>query len=143
MNKIPAPYIRQVLLLLLIAVIFGVLFWNYSFSTRVAGRLYYLYPLAQAVAIFDGTAQLEPQTGHTGTDAVVVPDYHAAVVLGCQDDAGACGGIDEQLRRLFQCATRYSVAGKQVRIELMTPDNIKTLTSRGVDTAQYFLGMPR
>lgn len=141
MNKIPAPYIRQILLLLLIAVLFGLLFWNLQFFIPAVLGAYTLYILSRRPLW-----HLTQKRGWNRKLAIAVlmilsfliimlPMFwvfkmlqgHVVQLLSNSDH------LFTNAQAVIQSLeTRYGV-------ELMTSDNIQTLTGWGVNLAQGFI----
>lgn len=141
MNKIPAPYIRQVLLLLLIAVIFGVLFWNLQFFIPALLGAYTLYilsrrPLKYLTERWKWSRKLAiPVLMLLSFLIIMLPLFWIFKMLQGRvlDLLGNSNDLFSNAQRVIQSLeNKYG-------IELMTPENIQTLTSWSIQTAQYFL----
>lgn len=141
MKQIPNAYIRQILLLLLIAILFGILFWNLKFFLPSVLGAYTLYILLRKPLFY--------LTGHwkwnkmLSTAVLMILSFLMLLLpmfwlFGLLEEHLL--GLLNNSESLFQHAesiiqtleTRYS-------IELLTPDNIKSLANWGVQGAQYIL----
>jgi predicted PurR-regulated permease PerM len=138
MNKIPGPQIRQVLLLLLIAAIFGVLFWNLRFFIPALLGAYTLYVLLRGPLFF----LVAKWKWRKKVAAAVLLFLSLIVVL---TPAWWIFGMLE--KRLLALLTNSDAllqnAGTLIRsletrfgIALLTPENVKSLTDWGVTEAQ-------
>lgn len=141
MNKIPGIQIRQFLLLLLIAVIFGVLFWNLRFFIPALLGAYTLYVLLRGPLFF----LMHRWKWKKKLAAAVLLVVSFLLVLA---PAYWIFGLLEQ--RLLELLTNSDAllqnAGEFVRklearfdIALLTPDNLQNLTGWGVREAQYIV----
>lgn len=141
MNKIPAPYIRQTLLLLLISLIFGVLFWNLQFFIPAVLGAYTLYILTRSPLFY-----LIERRGWNKTLATVVlmalsfliimlPMFWVFKML-----EGHVLNLLNNSDSLFANAQRViGVIEAKYGIEIMTPENVRSLTGQGVHLAQSIL----
>lgn len=138
MTKIPGIQIRQVLLLLLIAVLFGVLFWNLQFFIPALLGAYTLYVLLRGPLHFLMTRWNWKRK--MAAAALLLASF--AVIMA---PASWLFGMLEQ--RLLSLLTNsddlLQHAGDLIRnletrfgIELLTNDNIQGLTGWGVREAQ-------
>lgn len=138
MNKIPGIQIRQVLLLLLIAAIFGVLFWNLRFFIPALLGAYTLYVLLQSPLQFLVTKWKWRKK--VAVAALLLVSFIAVLA-----PASWIFGLLEQrlLSLLTNSDNLLQNAGNFIRkleerfgIALLTPDNIQGLTDWGVQEAQ-------
>lgn len=138
MNKIPGIQIRQILLLLLIAAIFGVLFWNLRFFIPALLGAYTLYVLLQSPLQF----LVEKWKWRKKVAVAVLLLVSFIVVLA---PASWIFGMLEQrlLALLTNSDNLLQNAGNFIRkleerfgIALLTPDNIQGVTGWGVREAQ-------
>lgn len=138
MNKIPGIQIRQVLLLLLIAAIFGVLFWNLRFFIPALLGAYTLYVLLQSPLQFLVTKWKWRKK--VAVAALLLVSFIAVLA-----PASWIFGLLEQrlLSLLTNSDNLLQNAGNFIRkleerfgIALLTPDNIQGLTDWGVHEAQ-------
>lgn len=138
MNKIPGIQIRQVLLLLLIATIFGVLFWNLRFFIPALLGAYTLYVLLQSPLQFLVTKWKWRKK--VAVAALLLVSFIAVLA-----PASWIFGLLEQrlLSLLTNSDNLLQNAGNFIRkleerfgIALLTPDNIQGLTDWGVQEAQ-------
>lgn len=138
MNKIPGIQIRQVLLLLLIAAIFGVLFWNLRFFIPALLGAYTLYVLLQSPLQFLVTKWKWRKK--VAVAALLLVSFIAVLA-----PASWIFGLLEQrlLSLLTNSDNLLQNAGNFIRkleerfgIALLTPDNIQGLTDCGVQEAQ-------
>ncbi|MBL7781005.1 MAG: AI-2E family transporter [Saprospiraceae bacterium] len=141
MNKIPAPFIRQILLLLLIALIFSVLFWNLQFFIPAVLGAYTLYILTRSPLFY-----LIERRGWNKTLATVVlmalsfliimlPMFWVFKML-----EGHVLNLLNNSDSLFANAQRVIGAIEaKYGVEIMTPDNVRSLTGQGVHLAQSIL----
>ncbi len=138
MNKIPGSQIRQVLLLLLIAAIFGVLFWNLRFFIPALLGAYTLYVLLRGPLFF----LVAKWKWRKKAAAALLLFLSLIVVLA---PAWWIFGMLE--KRLLSLLTNSDAllqnAGTLIRsletrfgITLLTPENVKSLTDWGVMEAQ-------
>lgn len=141
MNKIPGIQIRQVLLLLLIAAIFGALFWNLRFFIPALLGAYTLYVLLRSPMVF-----LITKWGWKKKAAVVVLLIASfAVILA--PAYWIFGMLEKRLLELLMNSDNLlQNAGNLVRklearfgIALLTPDNIQGLTDWGMHEAQHIV----
>ena len=141
MNRIPGIQIRQVLLLLLIAAIFGALFWNLRFFIPALLGAYTLYVLLRGPMVF-----LMTKWGWKKKAAVVaLLILSFAIILA--PAYWIFGMLEKRLLELLMNSDNLlQNAGDLVRkleerfsIALLTPDNIQGLTDWGVHEAQHIV----
>ena len=141
MNKIPGIQIRQVLLLLLIAAIFGVLFWNLRFFLPALLGAYTLYVLLRSPLQY-------LITNWKWRKKVAIAVLLIVSFLVVLAPAWWIFGMLE--KRLLELLTNSDnllqnaeglIRNLETRfgIALLTPDNIKGLTDWGVREAQYIV----
>jgi predicted PurR-regulated permease PerM len=141
MNRIPGIQIRQVLLLLLIAVIFGVLFWNLRFFIPALLGAYTLYILLRSPLFF-------LMTKWKWRKQIAVAVLLLMSFLVVLAPAYWIFGMLE--KRLIEILTNsdnlLQNAGDFIRkletrfgIALLTPDNIQGVTDWGMQEAQQIL----
>ncbi len=141
MYKIPAPYIRQVFLLLIIVLIFGVLFWNLQFFIPAVLGAYTLYILTRNPLFF-----LTDRRKWNKTISIIVlmvlsflvillPMFWVFKML-----EGHVINLLNNSDNLFANAQRVVLSiENKYGVELMTPENVRSLTGRGVGLAQNIL----
>lgn len=141
MNKIPAASIRQTLLLLLIALIFGLLFWNLQFFIPAVLGAYTLYILTRSPLIF----LTERRKWNNALSVallmilsfliIMLPMFWVFKML-----EGHVMALLNNSDNLFSNAQRViqSIENKY-GVELMTPENVRSLTLRSVSLAQGIL----
>lgn len=141
MNKIPALHIRQILLLLLIAVIFGVLFWNLRFFIPAALGAYTLYILSRRPLWYlTNRRQWNKKLAMAALMLlsflmIMLPMFwvfkmlegHVVQLLSNSTDL-----VSNAQRAIQSLESRYD-------LELMTPENVQGITDWGVDLAQGFI----
>ncbi|HRI60047.1 MAG TPA: AI-2E family transporter [Saprospiraceae bacterium] len=141
MNRIPGIQIRQVLLLLLIAAIFGVLFWNLRFFIPALLGAYTLYVLLRGPMVFLMTKWGWKKKAAVGVlllvsfAVILAPAYwifgmlekRLLELLTNSDDL--LQNAENLIRKL---EGRFNIA-------LLTPDNIQGLTDWGVHEAQHIV----
>lgn len=138
MNKIPGIQIRQILLLLLIAAIFGVLFWNLRFFIPALLGAYTLYVLLQSPLQF-----LVTKWKWRKKVAVAVLLLVSFIVV-LAPASWIFGMLEQRLLALLTNSDNLlQNAGNFIRkleerfgIALLTPDNIQGVTGWGVREAQ-------
>lgn len=141
MNKIPGIQIRQVLVLLLIAAIFGVLFWNLRFFLPALLGAYTLYVLLRGPMVF-----LMTKWGWKKKAAVVVLLIVSFVVI-LAPAYWIFGMLEKRMLELLTNSDHLlQNAGNLIRkleerfgIALLTPDNIQGVTDWGVHEAQHIV----
>ncbi|MCC6282938.1 MAG: AI-2E family transporter [Saprospiraceae bacterium] len=141
MKQIPGSQVRQILLLLLIAALFGVLFWNLLFFLPAVLGAYTLYILLRK-PLFLLTERWKWNKKAAIALLMVVSfivlllpmfwlfgmlEEHVVALLSNSDN------LLQNAEHIIQTLeTKYGV-------ELLTPDNTKSLTDWGVRSAQGFL----
>ena len=141
MNKIPAATIRQTLLLLLITLIFGVLFWNLQFFIPAVLGAYTLYILTRKPLFYLTEKRNWNKTLSVALLMILsfliimlpmfwvfkMLEVHIINLLNNSDEL-----FSNAQRIIVSIETKYGV-------EIMTPENVRSLTSRGVSLAQSIL----
>jgi predicted PurR-regulated permease PerM len=138
MTKIPGIQIRQVLLLLLIAVLFGVLFWNLQFFIPALLGAYTLYVLLR------GPLQFLMARWNWKRKAAAAALLLVSFAVIMAPASWIFGMLEKRLLSLLTNSDELlQHAGDLIRnletrfgIELLTNDNIQGLTGWGVREAQ-------
>ncbi len=142
MNKIPGSQIRQVLLLLLIAAIFGVLFWNLRFFIPALLGAYTLYILLRSPMLFFINKWKWRKKVAVAVlllssfMAVLAPAYWIFGMLEKRLLALLMNS-DQLLQNAAELVRKLEA---QTGLALLTPANIEGLTDWGVQEAQSFVG---
>ncbi len=141
MKHIPVSYIRQTSLLLLIAVIFGVIFWNLLFFIPAVLGAYTLYILLRGPLL-----SLTERWKWNKKLAIAVLMIVSFVML-LLPMFWLFGMLQEHLVALLNNSDKLlqnaehmiQTLENKYGVELLTPDNTKSLTDWGVSGAQGFV----
>lgn len=142
MSNIPGTYIRQLLLILLIAAIGGVLFWNLRFFVPALLGAYALYVLMRGILFY---LVEQKQWPAKTTAALLLLLSFIAILFPLNWMFGMLQmriisifqNSDDLLRNAEQIIRRLE---NQYGILLLTPENIKSLTDWGVREVQHVVG---
>lgn len=142
MNKIPSKYLRQLLLILLIAVIFGVLFWNLRFFVPALLGAYTLYILLRGPLFF--LTERRKWSAKAAIPLLLLLSF-VAILLPISWVAGM---LQQHLIALFQNSDSLLQNAEQVvrrleaqyNVTLLTTENITSLNNWGVQAAQNVIG---
>ncbi len=142
MNQIPSKYLRQLLLILLIAALFGVLFWNLRFFVPALLGAYTLYILLRGPLFFltehrQWSSRVTiPVLLLSSFVAIMLPIFWVATMLRqhiivlFQNSDSLRQNAEQVLHRL---ETQYDVT-------ILTTENMRNLTDWLVQTAQNIIG---
>lgn len=141
MKQIPGSIIRQILLLLLIAILFGVLFWNLLFFLPALLGAYTLYILLR------GPLFLLTERWKWNEKAAIAVLMVLSFVVLLLPMFWLFGMLEEHVVALLNNSDKLLLNAEHViqtletkyGVELLTPDNTKSLTDLGVRGAQGFL----
>lgn len=141
MKQIPASLVRQILLLLLIAFIFGVLFWNLQFFLPALLGAYTLYILLR------GPLFLLTERWKWNKKLAIAALMVVSFIVLLLPMFWLFGMLEEHVADLLNNSDKLLVNAEHViqkleekyGVELLTPDNTKSLTDWGVRGAQGFL----
>ncbi|MBK8428364.1 MAG: AI-2E family transporter [Lewinellaceae bacterium] len=141
MKQIPASLVRQILLLLLIAFIFGVLFWNLQFFLPALLGAYTLYILLR------GPLFLLTERWKWNKKAAIAALMVVSFIVLLLPMFWLFGMLEDHVADLLNNSDKLLVNAEHViqkleekyGVELLTPDNTKSLTDWGVRGAQGFL----
>lgn len=142
MNQIPGIQIRQLLLVALIAGIFGVLFWNLRFYLPALLGAYALYVLLRGSLFYmEGHWKWHKKVSAgvlmlLSFIVILIPVYWLVGMLQIrlialfQNSESLMQNAEQAIRRI---ETQYGIA-------LLTPENIKNLSDWAVREVQQFVG---
>ncbi len=142
MNQIPGIYIRQSLLVLLIAALFGILFWNLRFFLPALLGAYTLYMLLRGVLQYLTSRwkwRVKPAS------ALLILLSLVAILLPLN---WLFGMLRERLVGLFQNSDHLLQNAQQLihkleiqyGVTLMTPENVQNLSEWGAGQVQGIVG---
>lgn len=142
MNRIPGSQIRQVLLLLLIAAIFGALFWNLRFFIPALLGAYTLYVLLRGPMFFLVTKWKWRKKMAVATLLILSFLLVSAIAFWI------FGMLEKRLLELLtnsdhllqNAAELVRKLEAKIGVTLLTPANIQGLTDWGVREAQNIVG---
>lgn len=142
MSQIPTTPIRQLFLILLIAAIFGVLFWNLSFFVPALLGAYTLYVLLRGVLFFLTDRWKWPTKVAVGLllllsfVAILLPFNWLFMML-----QGRIISLFQNSDNLMQNAEQVIKALEiKYNVSLLTPDNMKSLSDWTVGAVQGIVG---
>lgn len=142
MSHIPGTSIRQLLLILLIAVMGGVLFWNLRFFVPALLGAYALYVLLRNILFYLTERRQWPVKVATATlllssfIAILLPLNWLFAMLQVRV-ISLFQNSDQLLQNAEQLIRGFE---SQYGITLLTPENIKSLTDWAVHEVQYIVG---
>ncbi len=142
MSQIPGTFIRQLLLILLIAVIGGVLFWNLRFFVPALLGAYALYVLLRGILFY------LTERRHWPVKAAAAAILFASFIAILLPLNWLFAMLQVHVISLFQNSDQllqnaeHLIRGleSQYSITLLTPENIKSLTDWAVREIQYIVG---